>query len=339
MFVIQKQRKLEKENMKKLNFILILSLILLGNYNKAFALTPALQSNISESIKVEKAEENNKELSIIKKISLRNKFRKSPENQIIDFFEKFDKYSEKNNIDKLKGMYDDNYINNDGFDKETMFKMIDMSSNLYKNIEYKTNLDKIVINGNYATAKGHEISTGETVKTIKGIEGTGLVSSNVEYTNYLRKDGNKWKLIATDITSESVMLKYGEAKNMPVEIMAPECVKSATEYEISVKADPPSESFMVGSITNDPIVFPIAEKKDVYRAFKSNELARVIKSNSDNHNEYATVSLAVTRANIEPPSVVINMTGIAFIMKRVNVIHVKDKNNLNGVNLNGNTEK
>ena len=79
---------------------------------------------------------------------------------------------------------------------------------------------------------------------------------------------------------------------------------------------------MVGSIVNEPIVYPQVQTKDVFRAIKSETLSRVLKANKDGNNEYATISIAITRAKVEPPSFVIDMTGMAFIMKRVNVFSV-----------------
>ncbi len=327
MFIVQKQRKLEIiMNNRKFRDLLLVLFIIFILPNESFALTPIPDNALKETIKVEEGQFDTKEIGIIEKISLKNKFKKTPEKQIIDFFKNYDKYSSGNNTEKLRRMYDDNFVNNDGFNKDTIFKMMELSSDSYENVEYMTMLDKIKINGNYAAVDGHEIIKGDTVKAIKEFEDKGTINSEIYYTNYLRKDGNDWKIIATDVKSEVVSIKYGEAKNLKVEVSAPDYVAADTDYEVTVKAEALPESFLVGAIINEPIEFPVSQKNDVYRAIKSNELARVIKSNNKDENEYATVSVAVTRAMIEPPAVVINMTGMAFIMKRVNVLKV---NNIN----------
>jgi hypothetical protein len=86
--------------------------------------------------------------------------------------------------------------------------------------------------------------------------------------------------------------------------------------------------FIVGSIVNEEIVFPQQSNKDVFRSIKYDELARILTANKNNNNEYATASVALTRAQVEPASIVLNMTGIAFVMKRVNVLSTTKKNSL-----------
>ncbi len=314
---------------KKYFFPLLIGLLTIINLKAdANTITPVpAETSLKETVRVE-AENNDiqkpKEKSIIEKISLKNKFQKTPESQIEDFVKKYNRYSQKNEIEKLKELYDENYVNNDGFDKNTVFKLMQMAQNAYDEVDYETVIEKIEVNGNYATVTAKETANGITTKTINSIEDKGSIYSEVYYTNYLKKEGNKWKILSTEVKSEIVILKYGEAKNMEFQITAPDYISSDAEYEITARTEAPPESFIVGSIINEPIVFPVTQNNDVYRAVKSDEIARVVKSNSDNNNEYATVTLAVTRAMLEPPTVVINMTGMAFIMKRVNVIKKKE---------------
>ena len=190
----------------------------------------------------------------------------------------------------------------------------------------------------FAVVDAHETAKGYTAAQIESLNDKGLITSEIYYTDYLKRDGNKWKITATDVRSELVSLKYGEAKNMPVEITAPECIASGTDYEVTLNTSAPLESFLVGSIVNEPIEFPVSQTRDVFRTIKSDELIRVLTSNSDNKNEYATVTIAVTRAKLEPPSVVINMTGMAFVMKRINVIKVNDQIKLEEINFNDKSE-
>ena len=103
-------------------------------------------------------------------------------------------------------------------------------------------------------------------------------------------------------------------------MIAPRVIPAGVEYEASVRIESPDGSLVVGSIVNEQIKYPQTQPKDVLRAVKSDELARVLKSNTENHNEYATVSLGITRPHIEPPAVVIDMTGMAIVMSRVNVL-------------------
>ena len=308
--------------MKKLNclYIIVAIAVMLSFNSKSFAVPSMPQKDANINVAVSAEDDDFEETDIIKRVSLRDKFKRSPEAQINSFFKKYNRYSSKNNIEKLKELYSDDYINNDGFNKETIFKMMEMASGAYKDVSYVTEIESIKVEGNYAVVKAHELATGETMKVIEKLKDTGSITSEIYYTDYLRKDGNKWKIIATDINSEKVELKYGEAKNMIVDICAPQKVPEGSEYEVTMKTKTPDGVFAVGSIVNEPIVYPQVQAKDVFRSIKSETLSRILKANKDKNNEYATVSIAITRAQVQPPSLVLNMTGMAFVMKRVNVL-------------------
>ena len=336
---------------KKFVNILGITAFLLLNINAANAITPV--SSNADKVKLESQETQipNKEMNIINRVSLKNKLKRTPETQIKSFIKKYNKYSETNKLDKLKNMYSDSYVNNDGFDKETLFKLIQEAADLYKDIKYTSEIESIKIEGTNAVVKIHEIAKGETLKVVERFNDTGLITSDVQYTNYLRKEDGKWKILASDLTSEEVTLLYGEAKNAQFEISAPECIAEGKDYEVSVKANinapiaieqvkkenkenaegeeikletiEPDGVFMFGSITNEKITYPQDHGEDVLRGLKSNELARILTSNTDRCNEYATASLGITRAHLDPDAVVIDMTGMAILMKRVNVLQVK----------------
>ncbi len=315
--------------MNKKSMIYILTIIFaIIQANTAFAITNIPERVSTAAVSLAQDEDNidSEETDIIKRVSLRDKFRRSPEAQINSFFKAYDKYSSKNNIEKLKGLYSESFINNDGFDKETVFKLMQMSADTYKEIKYSTNIQSIKIDGNYAVVKVHEVATGETLKPMEKVGDTGFINSDIYYTDYLRKEDNRWKLLSNVIDYEKVDLKYGEAKTINVEINAPEYISEGKQYEITMKTNTPSEMFLVGSIVNEEITYPQKSEQDVYKAIKNDELSRLVYANKDNKNEYATVSLAITRAKVEPDTLVLNMTGIAFVMKRVNVLHLNKVN-------------
>lgn len=261
-----------------------------------------------------------KETDIIKKVSFKNKLKRSGESEIITFIKKYNNYMMKNDFDKLNDFYTEDYINNDGFDKKTMFEMMKGSSETYKDMKYETEILSIKVSGNYAEVTIKETANGSTSVPVKSINEYGDICSVVEYTDYLRKENNSWKISATTVHSEEVSLLYGEAKYMSVDLTSPEAVPEGSEYEVGIKTVLPGGSFVVGSIINEEIVYPQDTKKDVFRSVKSDELIRVLKSNKNGHNEYATVSIGITRARVEPPQVMIDMTGVAFFMKRINVV-------------------
>ena len=294
----------------------------------AASLIPHKDANVTVTVQADEQEECD-ETELIKRFSLRDKFKKSPENQIKDFFKKYNRYSSKNKVDKLKEMYTEDYANNDGFNKKTVFEMMDMASSSYKEVVYNTEIESIVVDGNYAVLRAKEVATVETEKVFERVNDNGKITSELRFVDYMKKEGNNWKISATEVIYEKVALMYGEAKSLAVDISAPDCVPAGSEYDVTIKASTPEHTFLVASISNDKIVFPQERVKDVFRTVKNGELARILKANNTNNNEYATASIALTRAKVEPSSVVLDMTGIAFVMKRVNVLSVNQNMKLN----------
>lgn len=270
--------------------------------------------------------------NVIKKVSLRDKFKRSPESQIKSFIKKHNKYTESGNYEKLKNLYSESYVNNDGFDKKTVFKMMEEAASAYKNISYTSIVKSInVINEKYASVEMYEKATGETSAPFKGIDENGCVESEINYTDYLIKEDGNWKLISSDVKKEVLKLKYGLAKNIEMEIFAPETIPANTEYDVTIKTNTFSDTMLIGSISNDKIKYPQDNVKDVLHAVKGDELTRVLKSNNENTNEYATASLAITTTAIEDDSVVVKMSGVAILMSRVNILQNKNSLNSKGV--------
>ena len=305
---------------------LILAFMSLLNLQTVIAIPASAEQTARETGSVSTAEIKDNEADIIRRFSIKNKFQRSPENQIKSFYKNYIKYSEKNNVEKLKSLYSDIFVNNDGFDKQTIFKMMEQSSDAYKDITYNTSIENIYTEDNYAVVDVHEFAMGSTTKKNYETDDYGLITSDMYYTDYLRKEGNKWKIISTNIKSEKVALKYGEAKSMPVDITAPKTVPAGCEYAVIVSLESPEGVVVIGSIVNDQIVFPYVQKKDVYKSVKSDILERIVRSNTNKNNEYVSATIGITRASIEPPNLMFKMTGIAFIMSRVNVVENKKAN-------------
>lgn len=301
----------------------ILALITMANL-PANAMIAIAQTNEPVKVSTEINDLKTDEEKVIKRVSLRERLQRAPEVQINNFYKKFNKYSEKNNFEKLKQLYSDSYVNNDGIKKDTVFTMMQEASTAYKNVNYETELKVIKVQGNYATVEAVETATGETAKSYHNLPGVGSVTSKVVYTDYLKKEAGKWKIISSDIRGESVALKYGRAKLMSTEVIGPTCVPAGSEYDVSVKINSTSEDFVVGSITNEKIKYPQDQPKDVLKAMKYDEISRILKANTDGYNEYATISLAISQAAVEPEAIVINMQGIAILMHRVNVVTPKE---------------
>ncbi len=293
--------------MKKSYRFIILSLVLLCSSLTAYT-----------------AESNDESIN---KIALKNigiaKFEnQDPKKEIINIFNLHATYSSTHNIEELKKLYAESYINNDGFNKKIFFELIEKSWELYPNIEYLTEIDNMSIDGDYACVGLKETAKGITKDPVSNIPSTGTIYSD-SYTYYnLQKIGPSWKITSSSVIKELTYLKYGNAKDLQIHLSAPNLVNKNAQYTAELSTDVPANSFILASITNEPIIYPQTHPKEVFRGIRRNKpLERVLTANSDNCNEYAVASLGITKTNVSADDKIsLDLSGMAFIMTRVNVV-------------------
>lgn len=294
-----------------LNYNTIMRKILLSLFLVLFAFTcttmPTEASiNSTKSYKAEQKQLNKQNIKAIK-----------------DLFAKHTEKANAHDLDGLKTFYADNYINSDGFNKEAYFKSIASTWKDCADISYTTKIISIDISGDYASVNVEETATGTVFENIDGISIAGEIHSKSQGIYHLTNINSKWYISAeTAVTDESSLL-YGDARFMDIDIQAPSQVFSGDEYTATVKVDADKNTFIVGSIDRDPVTYPTTAPKSELRALNpEHSLERVLKANTDNINEYAVASLAISK--VENGSVAesyrIYMAGLACVMKRINVI-------------------
>jgi hypothetical protein len=123
------------------------------------------------------------------------------------------------------------------------------------------------------------------------------------------------------LSDESALL-YGDARFMNIELIAPAQVGSGETYTTIVTADADENTVIVGSLEHDPVVYPSGVPNGPLRTMqKTHILERFIKANTDNINEYAVASLAISKSTSNKfGGTKVYMAGVACLMKRVNVI-------------------
>lgn len=251
-----------------------------------------------------------------------------PQQEIKNFFEKNAKYSNSHNLEKLKNLYADNYMSSDGFDKETYFNMIKRTWETYPSVNYYVEIKDIDLNEEYATVYLNECASGSTKESYENIKENGQIYSKAYTVYHLQKFGRNWKITSSTIIQENTALCYGDARNLNINLNAPTQVKAGESYTATMNIDVPSSTFIIASLSNEPIVYPQGQPKDVFRNVKRNGvLERVFTANKDGRNEFAVASVGITKAAVvDSQSISINVTGMAFVMTRVNVLNVKNQN-------------
>lgn len=265
------------------------------------------------------------EASLVSDRSYRAEQKKEYKQSVKDIkalFDKHNNYANAHNAPKLESLYADNYINNDGFDKKAYFKSIQETWDACKDLTYTTKIRSININGDYASVQVEETANGTIYDKLDYMPVAGEIHSVSSGIYHLVQINGNWFISGeTALTDESSLL-YGNARFMNIEIQAPSQVSSGESYTTTLKIDSEPDLFIVGSIDHDPVTYPSTAPKTELRAIPQTQiLERVIKANTDNINEYAVASLAVSKArNIGTDNVQLYMTGLACVMKRVNVI-------------------
>ncbi len=246
--------------------------------------------------------------------------KRSAKSEIYRLFRAHSRYTNAHQLEDLKNLYSDSYKNSDGFDKQVYFDMVKKTWNLYPDVRYYTFINDSYINDNYAVVQTKEYAIGKTPGVSENIKGQGLVQSESSSLYYLEKIGSDWKITSNSIIYEKTTLKYGDARWLDMTLEAPALIQPGQEYTATLKIDTPSNVYVLASLTAEPIVYPQAQPKEVFRTVKKDGvLERIFRANKDNLNEYSVASIGITKASItNPSSININITGMAFIMTRVN---------------------
>ena len=144
---------------------------------------------------------------------------------------------------------------------------------------------------------------------------------------YLQKNGKQWVITSDYTIYEKTYLRYGSAKDIAFDIIAPYTTLAGKDYSILFAADVPKENLMLGSITNEKITYPAERPKEVFRKLDENGiLERFVTANNEGYNEQATVAVGITSPEFskEELSLKLNVSGVAFLISRVNVVQPKN---------------
>ena len=235
------------------------------------------------------------------------------------------KFCNKQNYEGLYELYKDDFVNNDGFNKKIYFKLIKDTWENYPDISYTTEIRSINTANNFATVETYETAVAITKEEFENLEIAGELHGFAHSVYYLEKIGKNWKIASENVLEEKTSLTYGDTRYMNINLNSPAQIGAGQFYSANLTINAPDNAIIVGSIGREEITFPQKRSEEIYRTFSDeNTLERVFRANKDNTNEYNIAAVGVTRAEQadkkNPESINIYMSGIAFIMTRVNVI-------------------
>jgi len=254
--------------------------------------------------------------------SEQNKIYKAEAKQIKQLFKVHEQFANKHDLTGLKTLYSDNYINSDGFNKELYFKSVEETWEQCKDLTYGSKILSLEINGNNASVSMEENAVGTVYDKYDSLSVTGEIHAKSTSIYHLVKLNGKWLISGETMLSDESALLYGDARYMNIELVAPTQVSSGETYTVTVTADADENTVIVGSIEHDPVVYPSEIPNGPLRTMpKTHILERFIKANTNNINEYAVTSLAISKAVANKINgTKVYMAGIACLMKRINVV-------------------
>ena len=249
----------------------------------------------------------------------------SPKMEIKNTLKKYNKAISVHDIEKIKTFYTKDYKSMDGFNLSEMEQILKKTYSAYKNIKYKTKITSINATSNWALVQMSDKTTAKIFPTeIKELkkEKMGKLEGNSVYNLYLKKENDEWKIACDETLIEETSLKYGLANKLKMELITPLRVKNNSEYDLSLKIDKPKDIMALASISREEIVYPPEDYQEKFRKIPEfGELERVVKANNKNLDEYAVASVGLTKVSInkEQTKAKIEVLGMAYLIKRVNM--------------------
>lgn len=242
---------------------------------------------------------------------------------IVEVLKNLEAASNKHNVESVAIYYDNSYLSGDNLSKKQLLDILKETWQAYPDIDYTSTVKDIRFSDNWASVETYDNCTATTAKPSEITNDKGNLNSESHSTIYLRKVGKDWKIVGDYTYYENAIVKYGSTKDLDIKFSAPEQVKAGQMYSAKIFMEVPVGFFAVGSITQEPIIYPTIKLKEKFRTINQSvgNLERVFESNVTNNNELVTATVGITELTEDNQArPVVQLKGICVIANRVNVI-------------------
>lgn len=243
-----------------------------------------------------------------------------------NFIRKHNSALKKHDVKKVKTFYSKDYKSADGFTTSDLEEMLKKTYSAYDNLKYKTKINNITLYDNAALVQLSDVTTAKIYpnnKKTKQRDKVGKLKGKSSYVIYLKKDeDNSYKIISDNILMEETSLKYGIANKIKMNLETPVFVKNGETYDLKLNMEKPEDILALASISREEIVYPPLDYAEKFRKIPSDGgLERIVKANNKNKDEYAIASVGFTKISVnkEITKAKIEILGMAYIMKRINL--------------------
>lgn len=210
------------------------------------------------------------------------------------------------------------YINSDGFSLDVYSKLVEETWSTYSNIQYGQKIKNISIMGDDAIAEVCETANSQ-VESQYNLK--GFLKSIANNVYFLRKTNDGWKIVSDVILSEDTYLAFGEMTKSSPTLTVPYQVLANSNYTAMLEYKVPKDSIAIASLNQERVTYPQESAKENYRKLSDDGiLERFFTANADDTNEYIVASVGLTRPILENKDLQVTITGVAYLIKRVNVV-------------------
>lgn len=240
---------------------------------------------------------------------------------VAKFFGEYEYAANNYNQNTFLSSYSKDYLSCDGFNLDILSKLLNDTWKTYPGIKYQVKLNGVTFYDNMAVADVTETAKGYA-KTEN--ENVGEFISTMQSVYYLKPNDKSWIILSDYTVKENIVLSWGDAKLAKVNLNVPNQLMAGKEYTATLNVTQPDGVIAIGSITSDKITYPQNPSKEIFRKLSSEgTLERIMRTNTDNLNEYIVATVGFTRPKVDNnKNLNIKLTGYACIMERINVIPV-----------------
>ena len=297
--------------MRKIFLLATLIVFTAFNLNHAFANDTPEQENTCP-VENSSCEISQKEIQQNKNIETLKKF-------VADY----EKLQNKHNLNALKQVYAEDFVNADGYNKTQLFNLISQTLSNYPDIKNTYEIADIIAGDNFAAIFLNQTVSATTKETSKITKDKGEYNAKLKMVMYVKKYNNKWKIYSEDVNYESSTLAFGSAKGINAVINAPQKVPANTDYCAGFSVEIPEDYNAIASVNVTQLVDKYKMASESYRQVDKEKasLERIIKANNDGNNEAVMVSIGFTKQEndmFKKPK--IELSGLLILFQRVDII-------------------
>ncbi len=233
---------------------------------------------------------------------------------------------EASNRHDLKGVinhYSPRFVSGDSLTLEEIRNLIVDTWKTYPDIQYKSKILEIRLNGDWATVESLDTAEASASPDSNISTGPGTLVSRSRGLLFLKRVGKTWEILSDYTVYENATILYGDARELKMVLSTPEQVFAGEPYTAKIDIKMPPGMFAIATISQEPLVYPQQSPEEKFRSLSDehDSLERVFQANTTNNNEMVTVTIGLTQiGQDEQDRPTIKLNGIATVVKRVNVL-------------------